>query len=209
MPAPGFKKSKHEAAMSAETGSPRRIPVPSLARRGGHRFEIAPDAKARAALAARLDLLDLRKLSLRGEIAPEGSQDWLLSATLGATVVQPCGVTLAPVTTRIDEAVIRRYSPDIPAPEVLPGDEMEMPEDDSVEPLTEVIDLDAVLSEALALALPLWPRAEGATLDEASAAPDGAGPDDAPRRPFAGLAALRDRLAAGDDDEGNDGGPSG
>jgi len=195
--------------MSAETGTTHRIPVPSLARHGGHRFEIVPDAATRAALAARLDLLDLRKLSLRGEIAPEGAHDWRLSATLGATVVQACGVTLVPVTTRIDEAVMRRYSPDIPTPEALPGDEMEMPGDDSIEPLAEVIDLDAVLSEALALALPPWPRAEGATLDAASAAPDETGADAAPRRPFAGLAALRDRLAAEQDDEGNDGGASG
>ena len=102
--------------MSAETGSAHRIPVPRLARRGGHAFEIAPAADARAALAARLGLLDLRKLSLRGEIAPDGPRGWRLDAALGATVVQRCGVTLAPVTTRIDETVTRRYAPDVAAP---------------------------------------------------------------------------------------------
>ncbi|WP_104020455.1 YceD family protein [Roseovarius nitratireducens] len=197
--------------MSADTGSTHRIPVPRLARHGGHRFEIVPDAAARATLAARLDLLDLRKLSLRGEITPDGPRDWLLSATLGATVVQPCGVTLAPVTTRIDETVTRRYTPDATPPEAAPVDEIEMPEDDTIEPLGAVIDLDAVLAEALALALPPWPRSDAAELGTLSAAPDGAenDDDDAPRRPFAGLAGLRDRLAGNDDDEGNDSGPSG
>jgi len=196
--------------MSAETGSAHRIPVPRLARRGGHAFEIAPAADARAALAARLGLLDLRKLSLRGEIAPDGPRGWRLDAALGATVVQRCGVTLAPVTTRIDETVTRRYAPDVAAPGDLPGTEMEMPADDTLEPLGAVIDLDAVLAEALALALPPWPRAEGAALDTAAAGPGGAGdaPDAAPRRPFAGLGALRDRLA-GDDDGDAGGGASG
>jgi uncharacterized metal-binding protein YceD (DUF177 family) len=186
--------------MSAETGSSHRVPVPRLARRGGHSFDIVPDAGARAALAARLDLLDLRKLSLRGEIAPDGPRGWRLDATLGATVVQPCGVTLAPVTTRIDERVTRRYAPDVTPPAQAEADEMEMPEDDTLEPLGEVIDLDAVLEEALALALPPWPRAEGAALDTARAAPDSAAPDDedGTRKPFAGLGALRDRLARGD-----------
>lgn len=192
--------------MSIKTGSSHRIPVPRLARRGGHRFEIVPGAPARAALAARLDLLDLRKLSLRGEISPDGPDGWRLDATLGATVVQPCGVTLAPVMTRIDEPVTRRFSPDVTPPEAAPADEMEMPGDDTVEPLADVIDLDAILTEALALALPPWPRAEGATLDAATAAPDGSGTEAeaAPRRPFAGLEGLRDRMAG--EDDGGEGG---
>ncbi|MDZ7710467.1 MAG: DUF177 domain-containing protein [Roseovarius sp.] len=197
--------------MTGETGSTHRIPVSRLARRGGHRFEIVPDTPARAALAARLDLRDLRKLRLAGEITADddATNGWRLDATLGATVVQPCGVTLAPVTTRIDETVTRRYSPDATPPEALPGDEMEMPEDVTIEPLGAVIDLDAVIAEALALALPPWPRSEGATLDAMAAAPADARPDDAAPRPFAGLKGLRDRLAGDDQGEGNDGGSSG
>ena len=62
-----------------------------------------PDAAARGALAEELGLLDLRKLRLSGRITPDGDSGWRLDATLGATVVQPCVVTLQPVTTRIDE----------------------------------------------------------------------------------------------------------
>lgn len=191
--------------MTGDGQAPHRIPVAQIARRGGHRFEIVPDAGARAALAARLDLIDLRKLRLEGAITPDDARGWRLDAMLGATVVQPCGVTLAPVTTRIDETVTRRYVPGATPPEALPGDELEMPEDDSTEPLGAVIDLDAVLAEALALALPPWPRSEGATLGAVAAGPDGTLPEDgaeantgeaaAPSRPFGGLAGLRDRLA--------------
>ncbi|MET4103090.1 uncharacterized metal-binding protein YceD (DUF177 family) [Roseovarius sp. MBR-78] len=190
--------------MTGDGHAPHRLPVAQLARRGGHRFEIVPDKGARAALAARLDLIELRKLRFEGEITPDDGRGWRLDATLGATVVQPCGVTLAPVATRIDEAVTRRYAPDATPPQALPGDEIEMPEDDSIEPLGAVIDLDTVLAEALALALPPWPRSEGATLGAMAAGPVGATPEDAaaPRRPFAGLAGLRDRLSGeGDEDD--------
>ena len=197
--------------MTGEIGSPHRIPVSRLARRGGHRFEIVPDAEARAALAVRLDLIHLRKLRLEGKIAPDERDGWRLDATLGATVVQPCGVTLAPVTTRIDEGVTRRYAPDATPPEARPEGEIEMPEDDTIEPLGAVIDLDTVLAEALALALPPWPRSDDAALGTVSAAPDGARADEgtAPRRPFAGLEGLRDRLADDDDGAGNDDAPPG
>ena len=67
---------------------------------------------------------------------------------LGATVTQACVVTLAPVITRIEETVTRRYLADMPEPE---GEEVEMPEDDSAEPLPVIIDPGAVMIEALAL----------------------------------------------------------
>jgi uncharacterized metal-binding protein YceD (DUF177 family) len=107
-------------------------------------------------------------------------------------VVQPCVVTLAPVTTRIEEDVERRFLADPPP---MPEGEVEMPGDESAEPLPDVIDLGAVLAEALALALPDYPRAEGAALEEAQFAAPGTRPmsdDDA--KPFAGLAGLRDDL---------------
>lgn len=164
--------------------------------------EVSPDDAGRAALARDLGLLGLRKLRLAGRLIPEGTRDWRLEAMLGATVVQPCVVTAEPVTTRIDEPVLRRYLAEMPEPE---GEEVEMPEDDSAEPLPAALDLGAVLAEALALALPLYPRSEGAALGEARFAGPGVMPmtdDDA--KPLAGLAALRDRLARGDDPGGED-----
>lgn len=161
-------------------------------------FDIVPDADTLAALAAELDVSALRKLRFRGTIEPHGSRDWLLKARLGATVIQPCVVTLAPVTTRIEETVRRLYSPDATEPE---GEEIEMPEDDGMEILPPVIDLDAVLSEALALAIPEFPRAGDVELGAALFSPEGAEPlTDEAARPFAGLAALRDRLGESGDD---------
>lgn len=153
------------------------------------RFALAPDAAARAAIADFIGAEKLRKLRFEGELRPAGGGDWELEAMLGATVVQPCVVTLAPVTTRIDETVRRRYVREMPQPE---GEEAEMPEDETLDPLGEVIDPAAVMVEALALALPPFPRADDAPPGEAAAAPPGAEPlRDEDLRPFAGL---RDKL---------------
>ncbi|MCB1339764.1 MAG: DUF177 domain-containing protein [Pseudooceanicola sp.] len=155
-------------------------------------FDLRPDAATTAALAEELGLLGLRKLSFAGQIAAAGSRDFVLTGTLGATVVQPCVVTLDPVTTRIDTAVRRTYLANMPE---VTGDEVEMPEDDTQEPLPAVIDPAAVMAEALALALPLYPRKADAALDEANFAEPGTEAlTDETAKPFAGLAGLRDRL---------------
>ncbi|MDG3040356.1 YceD family protein [Roseicyclus marinus] len=172
-----------------------------LPRGSARSFEITPDAAGRARLADELNLSALRKLRFAGSLLPEGARDWRLEATLGATVVQPCVVTAEPVTTRIDDAVLRRYLADMDEPT---GDEVEMPEDDTAEPLPATLDLGQIMAEALALALPLYPRAEGAALDAAVFAPPGVAPlTDEVAKPLAGLAALRDRLTGGNTDDGN------
>lgn len=179
--------------------SPHRLRLGDLPERRPTPFEIVPDAAALESIAAHLDLLGLRKLRFAGTLAPQGRADWELKALLGATVVQPCGITLAPVQTRIDTKVARSYLADFPeAPE---GEEIEMPEDVDAEPLPRVVDLEAVMIEALSLALPAWPRAEGANLEETVVTEPGAAPLTAEAaRPFAGLAALRDKLGKSEDE---------
>lgn len=156
-------------------------------------FALRPDAAGCAAIAARLGLRGLRKLRFAGTLAPLGRDDWQLRADLGATVVQDCVVTLAPVTTRIDEPVARSYlaaMPDLPE-----GEEIAMPADDTLEPLPAVLDLGAVMFEALALALPAYPHAEGVAPVRQSYAPPGAAPlAEEVEKPFAGLAALKGKL---------------
>jgi uncharacterized metal-binding protein YceD (DUF177 family) len=166
-------------------------------------FTYAPDAAARAELAHSLDLLAIKTLTFTGSITPSGRDEMTLTGTLSASVDQACVVTLVPVPARITEQVRRRYVAGLPVPE---GEEMEMPEDDATEPMPEVIDLAEVTTEALALALPLYPRAPGATLGEAVFADAGVKPlADADLKPFAGLAGLAEKLGAKPSD-GTDGG---
>lgn len=183
---------------------PASLPVLTLGttmmqRRRRTTVTFAPDAADRARIAAALGLLDLPAFRMAGVVTPEGRHDLRLEARIAARAVQPCSVTLVPVETRIDEPVLRRYLADFTLPE---GEEVELPEDDSAEPLTDIIDLAAVAIEALALALPLYPRAPGADLGEAVFAPPGAVPMvDNDLRPFAGLAALVARSDPEPDDK--------
>lgn len=167
-----------------------RLRLAALGTKGPTPFDLVPGPDALAAMKDRLGLLGLRKVRLAGTLAPAGQADWHLEAALGATVVQPCAVTLEPVTTRIEEPVERRYLAAWTVPEEA---EAEMPEDDSAEPLPDWVDLNAVLEEALALALPAFPRAPGAELGEIEARPPGADPLAADDRenPFAVLEELK------------------
>ena len=157
---------------------------------GRRAFSLTPDVATRNAIAKEMGLLGLRKMRFNGEITPFGASNWRLSARLGATVVQACVLTLDPVTTRIDEKIFRQY---IASHEAPPRDgALEMPDDETREPLGEVIDPGLVMVEALALALPIYPRAPGAELTDTEFSGPGIKPmtvDDA--RPFAGLRGLR------------------
>ncbi|MDR0808350.1 MAG: DUF177 domain-containing protein [Gemmobacter sp.] len=174
--------------------------VATLAARKPTRFDLRPEAGALALLADLLGITQVRELHFKGELRPQGRHDWMLEAELSAEVEQPCSVTLAPVVTRIRETVRRRFLADLPQPQ---GEEAEIPEDDTLEPLGETISPGAVAAEVLALALPLYPRAPGAALGEAVFAAPGVAPlRDEDLRPFAGLAGLAQKLGTGQKDDG-------
>jgi len=172
----------------------RRLPWAHLltraafARRQPLEFDLSPAPEARAALAAELGLLRLPKLRFTGRFLPTGAADWQLEARLGASVVQPCVVSLTPVKTRIEETVTRRF---LAEPPVAPAGESRMPDDDETESLPSAgLDLGAVMAEALALALPDYPRAPGAELPLEP--PQGEG-ETGPGAPLGALARLGPR----------------
>ncbi|WP_425038826.1 YceD family protein [Primorskyibacter sp. S187A] len=158
------------------------------------------DEAARAALARDLGFEAIRKVRLEAEIAAFGKRDWVLTGTLGATIVQACVVTLEPVVTRIDAPVERRY---LARWEEQPeaGSETEMPQDDTLEPLGTHIDPFVVLQEALALEAPDFPRTDGAeALASVTVTEPGLAPlTDEDVKPFAGLAALKAQMERKDD----------
>lgn len=179
-----------ERSLADQTRSQLRLA--DLANRKPTHFDLTPDANARTKIADALGIAGIKKLRFTGQIAPAGKRDWVLTAELGATVVQPCVITLDPVTSRVDEKIERRYLADY---EEIAASEVEMPEDDTVEAAPETLDLNHVMTEALALALPPFPRSQGAELGQlvhTEAGKDAMTDDDA--KPFAGLGALRDAL---------------
>ncbi|EEE38574.1 hypothetical protein RKLH11_2416 [Rhodobacteraceae bacterium KLH11] len=155
-------------------------------------FELRPAPDVLEAIKQDLGLLGLRKLSFAGDLRAQGKHDWALTGRLGATVIQPCVVTLEPVTTRIDTPVARVFVADWADPD---EPEFEIPEGDETEPLGAEIDPALVMVEALSLALPQYPRKDGAELGQADyTEPGKQAMTDEDAKPFAGLAGLRDAL---------------
>ncbi len=150
-------------------------------------FDIAPKEAESQAIARLMDARSVRKMRFAGRLTPLARGGWRLDGRLGATVTQTCVVTLEPVTTRVDQDVRRLYLPDASpagADVILSPDE-----DEEIDPLPDRLDIGLVAVEALALALPAYPRKEGASLTE-----NGYGAEDEVVKPFAALAALRDKL---------------
>jgi uncharacterized metal-binding protein YceD (DUF177 family) len=178
--------------ISHAPGNPEFARVVDLRQLDAFDFDTAPTPAEAEALARLLGAQAVRKLRFAGRLAPLPRGGWQLEAELGATVVQTCVVTLEPVTTRVDQEVRRSF---VPAAATRAGELLVDPEeDDEVEPLEgDRIDLGLVAIEALALALPAYPRKPGAALGAAVA---GTVPEDAPK-PFAALAALRGKLDDG------------
>ncbi|WP_375267219.1 DUF177 domain-containing protein [Planktotalea sp.] len=177
------------------------LDIATLAQRKRSVFEYRLDAAQLSTLKDELGLTSLRKVVFSGELTPAGKHDFALKAALGATAVQPCTITLEPVTTRIDEDVERRFVADMAKHTARDTEEEDefggtaMLEDDTLEPLGREVDLWRVMSEALALALPDYPRAEGAELGTMRVTEPGKealGEDDL--KPFAGLADLKSKL---------------
>ncbi|WP_371169790.1 YceD family protein [Aliiroseovarius sp. 2305UL8-7] len=188
----------NDTSPSANPPFSHLVRVADLATGRATPFELLPDQAACDAIAKDLSIPALRKLRFTGSLKPLGKQDWQMNAELGATVVQNCVVTLEPVTTRIDDKVERRWLKHLSEFESADeaDQEIEMSEDDNSDPLTDMIDLGQVMIEALAIALPLYPRAEGAEVANQVFTEPGSKPmsdDDA--KPFAGLSALRDKLS--------------
>ncbi len=175
------------------------LEVSTLNKRKRTQFDVRPDAHQSKELIHTLDLISLRKVRFKGSLSPAGKHDWVLTAELGATAVQACTITLEPVATRIETEITRRFVAELPD---LSSESEEdefggtaMLDDDTLEPLGREIDLWRVLTEALALELPDYPRAEGAELGTLNITEPGkTALDEDAVKPFAGLAGLKDKL---------------
>ncbi len=161
-----------------------------LNRNKTHRAKLELEHEDIAEITRVLGTEEIRKLRFDYALsaAPKG---WDLNGTIGATVVQACVITGAPVTARIDETFLLKYR----RMEDVTASEAEMPEDTDIEPLAEDIDLRQVISEQIALLLPDFPRSADAEFDGVQVGPPGQkAMTDEDAKPLAGLAALRAKM---------------
>lgn len=136
----------------------------SLARLGSEtlRRHLVATESERAALARRFDLVSLARFEADIELVREAGGVILLTAAFEADFEQCCIVTLDPVKGALSERFRLRYGP--------PEAETDLPDgedDPAFEPLTgETIDVGEALAQEFSLALPPFPRAADAVVDE-------------------------------------------
>jgi len=171
----------------------RPLKVSGLPERG-LTFRETATADERAALAKRYGALGVKRIAVEGKLRREGL-GWLLKARVTARVTHACVATLDPLDQFIDEPIERMYVPGAPQLDELL--DLDIDADDPPEPLGREIDLGEVAAETAALALDPYPRSDKAAPVETAAAPEGTAPltdEDVRPKPFAGLAALKEKL---------------
>lgn len=152
----------------------------------GQTFDLAPDAAARAALAKTFGIVDIPRLTARVTLVPDGRGGVHVSGDVDAVVRQNCIATLEPFDAPVREEIAVHYVPEERLPEVRPGAEIEVGEDELPDALSNgVIDVGAVAAEFLALGIDPYPRKPGAVFEM----PGGEGAE--ADSPFGALAKLR------------------
>ena len=171
----------------------RILRIGDLSTSASTRFRFLPHQDVQNDLAREMHVISIAKLRIHGEIWSVSPDEWQLQGQVGATVTQECVISLGNVRTRIDSTVRRRFLAD--RARVFPGLECRVPDDDTVEPLGEEVDLLELAREVMLLELPTYPRLENAiTPAHHTAEPRQSGEPEI-ERPFAVLSEFRDRLA--------------
>lgn len=152
----------------------------------GRSFRLVADERTRGAVAELAGLRSLPRLEAQFEVTPRGRVGLHVAGTISATVGQDCVVTLEPIENEIEEQVDLVFAP--PAASTIvdeEGERIEITPVDAPEPLIgNSVDLGAIASEFLMLAIDPYPRKAGVAFEPPAKEADTGGP-------FAALAALK------------------
>ena len=148
-------------------------------------------------LIKRLDVLNIKKVSLVGSLSPLSIDEWSLKAVLKATVKQKCVISLKPVQTVVNDTISRTFSALALHNNYEADDDGTSPVifDDRLHQLNDAIDLAEIILEELTLILPLYPKIEGAELGCYSVTEPGVKPlNEETIKPFVQLSEFKDKL---------------
>lgn len=145
----------------------------------GASYHLAPNEAERAALARSLGIAGLPALVADVTVTPDGKGGVEVGGRVRATVRQACVVSLKPFDAPLDEEIDMHFVPEGRLPEVRPGAEIEVGEDDIPDVIENgSIDLGAIVSEFLALGIDPYPRKPGVVFEAPAAAPGEMSPFD-------------------------------
>ena len=124
--------------------------VGQVIRQKGAKFDFNLDGVARLDGAAQLKIVKISKLHFCGTITPLGAKDWQMEATLGASIVQECVVSLTPVKTRISESITRHFITGERGERIESPEQVEMDGNTETDPTPDVFDFVQIALEAVA-----------------------------------------------------------
>lgn len=163
-------------------------------RRDGATVELVAGAPERQALARRLGVVSLDRLTATLTLQRDKDGRHIeVHGRFAAELSQTCVITLEPFAVMAAEAFVVRFDRNAAAAEPDDGF-VDLVDDELAEPiLGETIDLGELVAQYLALAIDPYPRQPGAQFDQAGMGLVGRGKEDdrsEDRSPFAALAPL-------------------
>ncbi len=141
-------------------------------------FLVTPTPAERAAVAARMGLVELSAFTCSFELQRAVNRTIHATGQLRAVAVQTCVVSLEPFEAVIAEDFAVRF-----VPEGTESEDLDLDAEDEIPYAGAILDLGEAAAEQLALALDPFPRKPGVTLPEEA--------EDAPEGAFAALRRLR------------------
>src|SRR5215467_11087034 len=152
----------------------------------GRSIALGADERTRAAIAKLAGLRSLPRLEAHFEVARHGRDGLRVTGRVAATVGQTCVVTLEPIETDLVDEIDLVFAPPT-APVIVDeeGAKVEVTSVDAPEPLIGgTVDLGAIATEFLILAIDPYPRKPGAVFEQQAV-------EGQPDSPFAALEALK------------------
>lgn len=153
----------------------------------GRHFDLHADAAIRDALAHLAGVHGFAHLDASFDLSRHGPGIRVVG-TVSARVRQTCVITLEPVENDVEETIDVVFVPGRPTDAAAPDGSIELsplPDGAAPEPLQgDTVDLGALATEFLVLAIDPYPRKPGAVFEPAASA-------DTAAHPFAALAALK------------------
>ena len=129
----------------------------------GRHLDLVAEEPVRSAVARLAGLDALPRLEATFDLTPQGRAGLHVTGRLAATVGQTCVVTLEPIENEIEESIDVVFTPGAAPARGAAGDEIDSAGDDVPEPLVGgAVDLGAIATEFLLLAIDPYPRKPGA-----------------------------------------------
>lgn len=146
-------------------------------------FEASESVRNAVAKTADVDGID--SLSATFDLTRRGRDGLRAVGHVTATVRQTCVVTLEPLANAVNEAIDVTFAPPSQAVEAGDDTEIEVPSEDTPEPLVNgAVDLGALATEFLILGIDPYPRKAGVAFEPPAR-------EEAGEHPFAALATLK------------------